>query len=85
MSQVTSKPFNIDCGHDYNSKDGAKDISHQSTSSMTECIDLCGAESTCVGAGWGLYQGLPTCWLKSALGEPNNSPSWCFARLQSLS
>ncbi|KAK9781611.1 hypothetical protein SCAR479_01482 [Seiridium cardinale] len=84
ISKITSKPFNIECGHDYNSKDGAKDLSHQATNTMADCVDICGSKSTCVGVGWGVYQGIPTCWLKSALGEPNDSKNWYFARLQSL-
>ncbi|KAH6654228.1 hypothetical protein BKA67DRAFT_535559 [Truncatella angustata] len=84
ISQITSKPFNIECGHDYNSQGGAKDLSHQATTTFADCINLCGSKSSCVGVGWGIYQSIPTCWLKSALGAPNNSTSWYFARLQSL-
>lgn len=84
ISDITSKPFNIECGHDYNSADGAKDLSHEATPSMATCINLCGSTSDCVGAGWGMYQEVPTCWMKSALGEPNQSQNWYFAKLQDL-
>ncbi|KAI0128718.1 hypothetical protein BJ170DRAFT_622687 [Xylariales sp. AK1849] len=84
VSSGSSKPFNIECGRDYNSRDGAKDMSNKPIASMAGCIDYCGSTSGCVGVGWGNYQGTITCWLKSELGEPNESDSWYFARLQDL-
>ncbi|KAI0379562.1 hypothetical protein F5Y04DRAFT_125779 [Hypomontagnella monticulosa] len=85
VSRGSSKPFNIECGHDYNSNGGAKDIKHMYASSMTECIDACGQQAGCVGAGWGNYKGSTECWLKSELGKPNDSKLWYFAQLQNHS
>ncbi|KAI1878371.1 hypothetical protein JX265_000303 [Neoarthrinium moseri] len=84
ISSITSKPFNVECGHDYNSQDGAKDLSHQPAATMAECIDACGENDSCVGVGWGNYQGTYTCWLKKQLGTPNDSSKWYFAKLQDL-
>lgn len=79
-----SKAFNIECGRDYNSNDGAKDIPglHKDIANMAACVDLCGAQDGCVGIGYGNYENSMTCWLKSQLGQPNSSPSWYAARLQ---
>ncbi|KAK7755366.1 hypothetical protein SLS62_002593 [Diatrype stigma] len=81
-----SKPFNIECGRDYNSNDGTKDIgkSHKDVATMADCLDLCGANDECVGVGYGDYENSMTCWLKSQLGQPNSSPSWYAARLQDV-
>ncbi|XDG01427.1 hypothetical protein ABKA04_001042 [Annulohypoxylon sp. FPYF3050] len=79
-----SKPFNIQCGRDYSSQNGAKDIKHMHTPTMASCIDACGNDEDCVGVGWGYYQDSFQCWMKSALGEPNWSSQWYFAQLQHM-
>ncbi|KAI1452062.1 hypothetical protein F4805DRAFT_56263 [Annulohypoxylon moriforme] len=84
VSQGSSKPFNVQCGRDYSSQSGARDIKHMQKSTMATCIDACGNDDDCVGVGWGLYQGSYQCWLKSKLGEPNWSSSWYFAQLQHM-
>jgi hypothetical protein len=65
------------CGRDYNSNNnrGTMDMYSAPADSMAECIDLCGAQEGCVGAGWG--KGI--CWLKSRLGEFNEADGWYFA------
>lgn len=84
-SSSPSKAFNVECGHDYSSNDGAKDITQRKgVDTMAECLDLCGARAECVGVGYGDFEGTWTCWLKSQLGQPNNSPQWYAARLQDV-
>ncbi|RYP63669.1 hypothetical protein DL771_009157 [Monosporascus sp. 5C6A] len=79
------KPFNVECGRDYNSEDGARDItSRRDIETMAECIDLCGSRAGCVGVGYGDVDGAWTCWLKSQLGQPNWSDGWYAARLQNV-
>ncbi|KAH9903562.1 hypothetical protein F4778DRAFT_89544 [Xylariomycetidae sp. FL2044] len=85
VSAGTSKPFDVQCGRDYSSGGGARDISHMQAATMADCIDACGSQDGCVGVGWGDYEGTLTCWMKSQLGEPNWSEAWYFARLQGLS
>ncbi|KAH8673739.1 hypothetical protein BX600DRAFT_456092 [Xylariales sp. PMI_506] len=85
VSSGTGRAYNIVCGHDYNSDEGSSDIRHQATSTMDDCIDLCASTISCVGAGWGTYNGAKVCWLKSHLGQPNDSPGWTFAILQNNS
>ncbi|OTB04998.1 hypothetical protein M426DRAFT_320311 [Hypoxylon sp. CI-4A] len=82
IAQGSAKPFNIQCGRDYNSADGAKDIKHVHQATMAECVDTCGARDDCVGVGYGYYKGSFRCWMKSQLGEPNESSQWYFAQLQ---
>ncbi|KAI1404466.1 hypothetical protein F4819DRAFT_125548 [Hypoxylon fuscum] len=84
VSHVVSKPFNVQCGRDYSSQNGALDIGHAPKSTMAECIDACGTRAGCVGVGWGYYQGSYECWFKSKLGEPNWSSNWYFAQLQDM-
>ncbi|KAI1384376.1 uncharacterized protein F4822DRAFT_432923 [Hypoxylon trugodes] len=84
VSEGTSKPFNIQCGRDYNSDRGAEDITNIETSNMADCINACGEREGCVGVGWGYTYGSYQCWLKSKLGEPNSSPPWYFAQLQNM-
>ncbi|OTA88994.1 hypothetical protein M434DRAFT_34616 [Hypoxylon sp. CO27-5] len=84
VAQGSSKPFNIQCGRDYSSANGGRDISHMHTSTMAQCIDACGERGDCVGVGWGYYQGSFQCWMKSRLGEPNWSSQWYFAQLQNM-
>ncbi len=74
-----SKAFMLLCGRDYNSNAGATDMTHKAVSTAGECIQTCANNTGCVGAGWGSYLGVETCWLKSALGEPNPSTGWYFA------
>ncbi|KAI0883520.1 uncharacterized protein GGS22DRAFT_190179 [Annulohypoxylon maeteangense] len=84
IAQGSSKPFNIQCGRDYSSQNGALDIVHIQKPTMSSCIDACGKRDDCVGVGWGTYQSSPQCWMKSKLGEPNWSPLWYFAQLQHM-
>ena len=70
--------FKLTCGADYNSIDGAKELTSVTTDTLGECIDACSARPTCVGAGWGNFYGLDTCFMKTKLGKPNDSPSWYF-------
>ncbi|KAI1443360.1 hypothetical protein F5Y02DRAFT_220794 [Annulohypoxylon stygium] len=84
IARGSSKPFNIQCGRDYSSQQGAKDIKHMHTPTMASCIDACGNDEDCVGVGWGYYQDSFQCWMKSALGEPNWSSQWYFAQLQHM-
>ncbi|KAI1413558.1 hypothetical protein F5Y13DRAFT_188990 [Hypoxylon sp. FL1857] len=84
VAQGSSKPFNVQCGRDYSSANGGRDISHMHTSTMAQCIDVCGQRGDCVGVGWGYYQGSYQCWMKSKLGEPNWSSEWYFAQLQNM-
>ncbi|EFQ24877.1 uncharacterized protein GLRG_00021 [Colletotrichum graminicola M1.001] len=74
-----ARHFRLICGHDFNSGDGAIDLSSQETTTMAACIDLCAAHTDCVGAGWGDYYGSRICWMKSRLGEMNTSGKWLFA------
>ncbi|KAI5927517.1 hypothetical protein F4810DRAFT_706273 [Camillea tinctor] len=72
--------FNIICSIDYNSASGTVDDIHENTSSAEDCIDACNARSTCVGAGWGNYQGSQVCWMKRSLGTPQSATmDWVFA------
>ncbi|KAI1213316.1 uncharacterized protein F4807DRAFT_258771 [Annulohypoxylon truncatum] len=84
VAEGSSKPFNVQCGRDYSSQNGARDIKHMHQSTMASCIDVCGNREDCVGVGWGYYQGSFECWMKSKLGEPNWSSSWYFAQLQDM-
>ncbi|KAI1644051.1 uncharacterized protein F4817DRAFT_319204 [Daldinia loculata] len=84
VSRGSSKPFNVQCGRDYNSDGGAEDLAHMYEASMSQCIDACGDHPGCVGVGWGNYEGSTECWLKSKLGKPNSSPNWYFAQLQDM-
>ncbi|KAF4824044.1 hypothetical protein CGCTS75_v010296 [Colletotrichum tropicale] len=71
--------FRLICGHDYNSADGAIDLTAENATTMANCIDRCANRSECVGAGWGDYYGNHVCWMKSRLGKPNVSGNWLFA------
>ncbi|OTA97837.1 hypothetical protein M434DRAFT_391459 [Hypoxylon sp. CO27-5] len=74
-------PFLILCNVDYNgngANSGTTDIGNEQTSSVEDCIDTCSNNSTCVGAGWGNYNGNDICWMKGSLGTPQNSPNWFF-------
>ena len=74
-----NKTFLLLCGHDYASADGAKEMFSEPQDGMAGCIARCAASTGCVGAGWGRYNSVSTCWLKRQLGTPNNSPDWTFA------
>ncbi|RYO75031.1 hypothetical protein DL764_010603 [Monosporascus ibericus] len=79
------KPFNVECGRDYGSEDGARDMAtRRDVATMAECVDLCGSRAGCVGVGYGDVDGAWTCWLKSQLGQPNWSDGWYAARLQNV-
>lgn len=68
------------CGRDYSSTGGAFDLSTLSNMTTFEgCMAACGAADGCVAVGWGNYYDVPTCWLKSAVGEPNWSLGWYAA------
>ncbi|KAF9877305.1 hypothetical protein CkaCkLH20_05005 [Colletotrichum karsti] len=71
--------FRLICGHDYNSEDGAIDLTSENATTMANCIDRCANRTECVGAGWGDYYGNHVCWMKSRLGKPNVSGNWLFA------
>ncbi|RYP47377.1 hypothetical protein DL768_006545 [Monosporascus sp. mg162] len=78
-------PFNVECGRDYSSEDGARDMAtRRDVATMAECVDLCGSRAGCVGVGYGDFDGAWTCWLKSQLGQPNWSDGWYAARLQNV-
>ncbi|KAI0480152.1 hypothetical protein GGR56DRAFT_671296 [Xylariaceae sp. FL0804] len=83
VAQGTSERFDVECGADYNNDRGAIDLLHMATANMTECIDACGKQSSCVGAGWGDDEGTPMCWLKSHLGASSSVSGWYFALRQS--
>ncbi|RYP24402.1 hypothetical protein DL767_008610 [Monosporascus sp. MG133] len=79
------KPFNVECGRDYRSEEGAHDMgTRRDLATMAECVDLCGSRAGCVGVGYGDFNGTWTCWLKSQLGQPNWSDGWYTARLQNV-
>ncbi|WYZ40200.1 hypothetical protein EsH8_IV_000541 [Colletotrichum jinshuiense] len=71
--------FRLDCGIDYNSGNGAVELSSESTTTMGACIDLCASKTNCVGAGWGNYYGEYVCWMKTKLGKSHGSATWYFA------
>ncbi|OIW33641.1 hypothetical protein CONLIGDRAFT_640744 [Coniochaeta ligniaria NRRL 30616] len=75
----SGKSYLLLCGRDYSSVDGAEDLFHEPMDSMSDCIDECPKQQGCVGVGWGPYQNVNTCWLKSKLGTPNVTPNWYFA------
>ncbi|KAI1638474.1 hypothetical protein F4809DRAFT_600138 [Biscogniauxia mediterranea] len=71
--------FDIICSIDYNSANGTVEDIHEDTATAEDCIDACNARSTCVGAGWGNYQGAQVCWMKRSLGTPQNATeNWVF-------
>ncbi|RYP86616.1 hypothetical protein DL769_000684 [Monosporascus sp. CRB-8-3] len=78
------KPFNVECGRDYRSEDGARDMATRRDVAMAECVDLCGSRAGCVGITYGDLDGAWTCWLKSQLGQPNWSDGRYAARLQNV-
>lgn len=74
------RTFRMICGHDFNSADGATDLTSENATTMAACIDLCASKGDdCVGAGWGDYYGNHVCWMKSKLGTMNVSGNWYFA------
>ncbi|KAK1671483.1 hypothetical protein BDP55DRAFT_732168 [Colletotrichum godetiae] len=73
------RTFRMICGHDFNSADGATDLTSENATTMAACIDLCASKGDdCVGAGWGDYYGNHVCWMKSKLGTMNVSGNWYF-------
>ncbi|KAI0890765.1 uncharacterized protein GGS22DRAFT_18074 [Annulohypoxylon maeteangense] len=81
-------PFLVVCNVDYNGNapnSGTTDIGSKGTNSIESCIDLCSANSACVGAGWGSYQGQNTCWMKGALGASQSADNWYFVFRQQKS
>ncbi|KAI1103874.1 hypothetical protein F4804DRAFT_308767 [Jackrogersella minutella] len=74
-------PFLVLCNIDYNgngANSGTTDIGNEPTSSIDDCITACSNNSTCVGAGWGSYQGSNICWMKGSLGSSQESDNWFF-------
>ncbi|KAI1496840.1 hypothetical protein F5X99DRAFT_50227 [Biscogniauxia marginata] len=72
--------FSILCSIDYNSQSGTVDDIHETTNTVEDCISACDARNSCVGAGWGNFQGDTICWMKSSLGTPQEASSdWVFA------
>lgn len=74
-------PFLILCNVDYNGNgagSGTTDIGNEQASTVEDCIDTCSNNSTCVGAGWGNYNGNDICWMKGSLGTPQDSQNWFF-------
>lgn len=43
------------------------------------CLNECGSTDGCIAVGWGTWSDAKTCWLKSAIGEPNQSANWYAA------
>ncbi|OHE95648.1 hypothetical protein CORC01_09080 [Colletotrichum orchidophilum] len=75
-----ARTFRLICGHDFNSANGATDLTSENATTMATCIDLCASKGPdCVGAGWGDYYGNHVCWMKSKLGTMNVSGNWYFA------
>jgi hypothetical protein len=74
-----NKSYLLLCGRDYSSLDGAVDLLNEAMDNMSDCMDLCAQQQGCVGAGWGPYNNVNTCWLKAKLGAPNITPNWYFA------
>lgn len=74
------KRFILLCGRDYNSQDGSVELNQGGTpaKTMTECVELCAANVGCTACGWGY----DTCYMKSSIGRPNNTPGWHFAVLE---
>ncbi|KUI64558.1 hypothetical protein VM1G_00854 [Cytospora mali] len=77
----SDQKFLVLCGRDYNGCCGAVDIYSVNTT-FEGCLERCGSQDGCVAVGWGNYYGTNTCWLKSAIGEPNWSESWYAAVLE---
>ncbi|ROW17674.1 hypothetical protein VPNG_00596 [Cytospora leucostoma] len=75
----SDQKFLVLCGRDYNSCCGASDMYSVNTTTFEGCLEKCGSQEGCVGVGWGNYYGTNTCWLKSAIGEPNWSGDWYSA------
>ncbi|KAI1412507.1 hypothetical protein F5Y13DRAFT_43654 [Hypoxylon sp. FL1857] len=74
-------PFLILCNKDYNGNgagSGTTDIGNQQASRVEDCIDTCSNNSSCVGAGWGNYNGNDICWMKGSLGSSQDAPNWFF-------
>ncbi|KAG6360908.1 hypothetical protein INS49_011976 [Diaporthe citri] len=79
--------FDVYCAIDYNSNADAntRDLVHMEADIAEDCINLCAANDSCVGAGWGFYQpdtsvaGSNVCWLKSKLGTSHAAiQDWVF-------
>lgn len=86
-STSNSAEFEIYCSIDYNSNadSNTRDLVHMEADRAEDCIDLCAANDSCVGAGWGWYQpdssvaGSDVCWLKSRLGTSHAAvQAWVF-------
>lgn len=86
-STTSSAEFEIYCAIDYNSNadSDTRDLLHVEADRTEDCIELCAANDSCVGAGWGYYQpdtsvaGSDVCWLKSSLGTSHTAiQDWVF-------
>ncbi|ROW12379.1 hypothetical protein VMCG_00092 [Cytospora schulzeri] len=78
-SAGADQKFLVLCGRDYNSWGGAQDMVSVNTTTFEGCLEECSGQEDCVAVGWGNYYGTNTCWLKSAIGEPNWSEGWYSA------
>ncbi|KAI1134084.1 hypothetical protein F5Y05DRAFT_248023 [Hypoxylon sp. FL0543] len=74
-------PFLVLCDLDYNGNavgSGTTDIGNKQASTVEDCIDICSNDSSCVGAGWGNYNGNDICWMKGSLGSSQSAQNWFF-------
>ncbi|KAF3770193.1 hypothetical protein M406DRAFT_354319 [Cryphonectria parasitica EP155] len=79
LATQTSKKFLVLCGRDYNSDNGATDLTSMNITTFEGCLNECGNLDGCIAVGWGNYYGTNTCWLKSGIGTPNQSSDWYAA------
>lgn len=78
-SSTTGQKFLVLCGRDYNSNQGAVDLTSMNITTFEGCVSECGNTEGCIAVGWGSYNGYKTCWLKSSIGDPNVSADWYAA------
>ncbi|PSR94388.1 hypothetical protein BD289DRAFT_480540 [Coniella lustricola] len=79
LSTSVTKKYLVLCGRDYNSDGGTADLTQFNLTTFESCLSQCGTYDGCTAVGWGNYQGTYTCWLKSNIGTPNQSPGWYSA------
>ncbi|KAH8886773.1 hypothetical protein GQ53DRAFT_337333 [Thozetella sp. PMI_491] len=83
----SNKTFIRYCGIDFGDGSEAKNINSVKTTSMTDCMNACGAFEGCQGAGWGYMDSdkgnLHNCYMKSSLNQSHTAVAgWNFAILQ---
>ena len=61
--------FVIICDTDF-SGNGSVDLVSKEVGGAADCFDWCSVTTGCKGGVYGVYGGVKTCWLKSALGTP---------------